>query len=65
MGEDVNVLPQPERWFEFGQSSPSKQAEACQLKDGGCWEITRQQNESHYQSRPSLKEGEPLKPQTG
>lgn len=65
MGEDVNVLPQPERWFEFGQSSPSKQAEACQLKDGGCWEITRQQNENHYQSRPSLKEEEPLKPQTG
>lgn len=65
MGQDVNVLPQPERWFEFGQSSPSKQAEACQLKDGGCWEITRQQNENHYQSRPSLKEEEPLKPQTG
>lgn len=62
MGEDVNVLPQPERWFEFGQSSPSKQAGACQWKDGGCWEITRQ-NENHYQSRPSPKEGEPLKPQ--
>lgn len=37
----------------------------CQWKDGGCWEITRQQNENHYQSRPSPKEGEPLKPQTG
>lgn len=64
MGEDVNVLPQPERWFEFGQNSPSKQAEACQLENGGRWEIT-QQNENHYQSRPSPKKGEPLKPQTG
>lgn len=30
MGEGVNVLPQPERWFEFGQSSPSKQAEGME-----------------------------------
>lgn len=65
MEEDVNVLPQPERWFEPGHSSPGKQAEACQWRDGGCWEIRRQQNENHYQSRPSPKEGEPLKPQTG
>ena len=64
-GEDVNVFPQPERWFELSQSSPSEQAEACQWKAGGCWEITRQQNENHYQSRPGPKEGQPLKPQTG
>lgn len=63
MGAEVNVLPQPERWLEFGRGSPGEQAEACQWKDGGRWEITRQQNENRDQSRPSPKEGEPLKPQ--
>lgn len=35
------------------------------IESWGCWEVTPQQNESHYQSHPSPKKGEPLKPQTG
>lgn len=51
-GEDVNVFPQPERWFEFSQSSPSKQAEACQWKAGGCWEITTKREPLSVPARP-------------